>query len=77
MKQDSRLTGLDRRGFVVRRPILALKRSGRATGKTELSLAFDTTRLRDGQSGRMAGQVVRIYDSESVKTISGPPRRNG
>ncbi len=49
--------------------IASLKRSGKATGKTELALAFDTIRLRDGRSGRLAGQVVRVYESETVKTI--------
>lgn len=49
--------------------IAKLRRSGKATGKTELSLAFDTILLRDGRSGRMAGQVVRIYESNAVKTV--------
>ena len=47
------------------------------SGSGKSSLAFDTIWLLDGQSRRMAGQVVRIYVSESVKKISGPPRRNG
>jgi hypothetical protein len=49
--------------------IAALKRSGKATGKTELSLAFDTLRLRDGRTFRLAGQVVRVYESETVRTV--------
>jgi hypothetical protein len=49
--------------------IAALNKSGKATGKTELSLAFDTIRLRDGRGSRMAGQVVKVYQSESVKTV--------
>lgn len=49
--------------------IANLKRSGKATGKTELALAFDTIRWRDGRSGRLAAQVVRVYESETVKTI--------
>jgi outer membrane lipoprotein SlyB len=49
--------------------IAALKRSGKATGKTELSLAFDTLRLRDGRTLRLAGQVVRVYESETVRTV--------
>jgi hypothetical protein len=63
---------LDPSGYadaVIEGHIAALKKSGKATGKTELSLTFDTISLRDGRSGRMAGQVVRIYESESVKTI--------
>jgi hypothetical protein len=49
--------------------IAALKQSGKATGKTEMSLAFDTIRLRDGRGSRMAGQVEKVYQSESVKTV--------
>jgi hypothetical protein len=49
--------------------IAALNKSGKATGKTEMSLAFDTIRLRDGRASRFAGQVERVYQSESVKTV--------
>jgi hypothetical protein len=54
---------------VVEGHIAALKQSGKATGKTEMSLAFDTIRLRDGRGSRFAGQVERVYQSESVKTV--------
>jgi hypothetical protein len=49
--------------------IAKLNKSGKATGKTELSLAFDTIRLRDGRSGQLAAQVERVYQSEKVKTV--------
>src|SRR5882672_4621499 len=49
--------------------IAALNKSGKATGKTEMSLAFDTIRLRDGSGSRFAGQVERVYQSETVKTV--------
>jgi hypothetical protein len=54
---------------VIEGHIAKLRRSGRATGRTELVLAFDRIRLRDGRSGAMAGQVERVYESETVKTI--------
>jgi len=54
---------------VVEGHIAALKKSGKATGKTEMSLAFDTIRLRDGRGSRFAGQVERVYQSETVKTV--------
>ncbi len=54
---------------IVEGHIAALNKSGKATGKTELSLAFDTIRLRDGRGSRFAGQVVKVYQSESVKTV--------
>ena len=54
---------------VVEGHIAALTKSGKATGKTEMSLAFDTIRLRDGRGSRYAGQVEKVYQSESVKTV--------
>ncbi len=49
--------------------IAALNKSGKATGKTEMSLAFDSIRLRDGRGSRFAAQVERVYQSETVKTV--------
>ncbi len=54
---------------VIEGHISALNKSGKATGKTEMSLAFDTIRLRDGSGSRFAGQVERVYQSETVKTV--------
>lgn len=49
--------------------IAKLNKSGKATGKTELVLAFDSIQMRNGSSGRLAAQVERIYESESVKSV--------
>jgi hypothetical protein len=49
--------------------IAKLNRSGKATGKTELSLVFDTIELRNGRSGRIAAQVEKVYESETVRTV--------
>ncbi|MEP7338421.1 MAG: hypothetical protein ABI977_11855 [Acidobacteriota bacterium] len=54
---------------IVEGHIAKLTTSGKASGKTEMSLAFDTIRLRDGRSGRMAAQVEKVYQSEKVKTV--------
>ena len=54
---------------VIEGHIASLNKSGKATGKTEMSLAFDTIRLRDGRASRFAGQVERVYQSETVKTV--------
>ncbi len=54
---------------VIEGHIAALNQSGKATGKTELSLAFDSIQLRDGRSGRFAAEVEKVYQSESVKTV--------
>lgn len=54
---------------IVEGHIAKLNKSGKASGKTELSLVFDTIRLRDGRSARMAAQVEKIYESEKVKSV--------
>ncbi len=54
---------------VVEGHIAQLNKSGKASGKTELSLAFDAIQLRDGRSGRFAAQVEKVYESETVKTV--------
>jgi len=54
---------------VIEGHIASITKSGKATGKTELAMAFDTIRLRDGRSSRFAGQVEKVYQSESVKTV--------
>jgi hypothetical protein len=54
---------------VIEGHIATLNKSGKATGKTELALAFDTIRLRDGRGSRFAGQVEKVYQTETVKTV--------
>jgi hypothetical protein len=49
--------------------IARINKSGKLTGKTELALTFDRIRLRNGQSGRMAAQVMRVYGEDSVKSV--------
>ncbi|HEY6401572.1 MAG TPA: hypothetical protein VI479_09195 [Blastocatellia bacterium] len=49
--------------------IARINKSGKLTGKTELALTFDRIRLRNGQTGRMAAQVVRVYGEDSVKSV--------
>ncbi len=46
-----------------------LKRSGRITGRSEMTLTFDSIRVRDGRSYRFAGilQSVRTREGEMVK----------
>ena len=49
--------------------ISAIRKSGTVQGRTTMNLAFDSIDLREGRSGPMRGQVVRVYgaDSESSK----------
>src|SRR5882672_2974171 len=49
--------------------IAKINKSGKLSGKTELALSFDRIHLRNGQSGRMAAQVVRVYGEDSVKKV--------
>src|SRR5262245_45154341 len=49
--------------------IAKINKSGKLTGKTELALAFDRIRLKNGESGRMAAQVVKVYDEDSAKEV--------
>jgi outer membrane lipoprotein SlyB len=54
---------------VIEGHISKLAKSGKATGKTEMALAFDSIQMRDGRTGRMAAQVEKVYQSEAVKTV--------
>lgn len=49
--------------------IVTLNKSGRGSGKTEVGLAFDTVTLQDGRTGRIAFELVCVYESESVKRV--------
>lgn len=49
--------------------IAQVNRSGRVTGKTELSLAFDTITLRDGRTGPLRGEVTEVISSDKVKAV--------
>jgi hypothetical protein len=49
--------------------IAKINKSGKLSGRTELALSFDRIQLRNGQSGRMAAQVVRVYGEDSVKEV--------
>jgi hypothetical protein len=52
-------------GGTLRGHISRIQRSGTVTGRTTMTLAFDSIALHDGRSGTLRGQVVRIYDSDS------------
>lgn len=54
---------------VIEGHIAKLNQSGKATGKTELALTFDSITMRDGRGGRFAAQVEKVYQSETVKTV--------
>ncbi len=49
--------------------IAKIDKSGKLTGKTELALSFDRIRLRDGRSGPLGAQVVRVYGEDSAKEV--------
>ena len=49
--------------------ISSLVHSGRVSGKTTVSLAFDRITLPDGRSARLDAQLIKIYESENVKRV--------
>ena len=49
--------------------IATLNKSGRVTGRTEVGLAFDSVSTSDGKFARIDGELVRVYESESVKRV--------
>jgi len=49
--------------------IRSIRKSGRVEGRTTMSLAFDSIRLRDGRSGVMRAEVLRVYDSDSAEKV--------
>lgn len=56
-------------GATIEGSVVSLSRGGRITGRSEMTLDFDTIRLRDGRSYRFAGilESVRMPDGETVR----------
>lgn len=55
-------------GATITGHIAKIDRSGRLTGRTEMALDFDTITL-NGRSGEFHGQIVKIFATESVKSV--------
>ena len=49
--------------------IARINHSGKATGKTEILLAFDEITLPDGRSAPFEAQVEKVYEGATVKTV--------
>jgi hypothetical protein len=49
--------------------IAKIDKSGKLSGKTELALAFDRIRLRNGENLPIAAQVVTVYGENSAKEV--------
>ena len=49
--------------------ISKLNRSGRISGKTELSIEFDSITLPDGRQAPLTADLQRVYESEHVKKV--------
>ena len=56
-------------GAVVEGHIEKLNQSGKVSGRTEMALAFDSIRLRDGRSADLTASLEKIIESETVKTV--------
>lgn len=73
-RQGDRFTAVVRQpdqyeGATIEGHVSAVQRSGRITGRSEMTLNFDTIRLRDGRSYRFAGilEAVRTPRGETVR----------
>ena len=49
--------------------IRSIRKSGRVEGRTTMSLAFDAIQLREGRSGTLRAEVLRIYDADSESKV--------
>lgn len=49
--------------------IARINHSGKATGKTEMLLAFDEITMPDGRSAPFEAQVEKVYEGATVKTV--------
>jgi hypothetical protein len=54
---------------VVEGHVSSINSSGRVSGKTEMSLTFDSITLEDGRKGPLTADIERIVESDSVKTV--------
>jgi hypothetical protein len=56
-------------GATIEGSVVSLSRGGRVTGRSEMTLDFDTIRLRDGRSYRFAGilEAVRMPNGDVVR----------
>jgi hypothetical protein len=66
-------------GATIEGYVTSVNRSGRVTGRSEMTLNFDTIRLRDGRSFRFAGIVdtVRTPGNETVRVDNEGAVREG
>lgn len=49
--------------------VAKIDKSGKMSGKTELSLAFDRIKLRNGETITMDAQIVKVYGEDSAKEV--------
>lgn len=49
--------------------IARIEKSGKLKGKTELSLAFDRIRFRNGDTAPIDAQVIRVYGEDSANEV--------
>ncbi|MFY9553579.1 MAG: hypothetical protein WAV20_21420 [Blastocatellia bacterium] len=49
--------------------VRSISKSGRVEGRTTMSLSFDSIQLRNGRTGTLRAEVLRVYDSDSSKNV--------
>lgn len=63
------LTPASYEGATIEGHISSLDRSGKISGRTEMSFTFDTITLVDGRNGPISAHLEKIFESESVKEV--------
>jgi len=61
-------------GSIIRGHVRDIDESGRFQGRTELSLAFDSIKLRRGSMHPLRASVWNVYESDTVKVVDNEGR---
>lgn len=56
-------------GAIARGHIRSISKSGRVSGRTTMTLAFDSITLSGGRRGLMRAEVVQVYDSDKSTSV--------
>lgn len=60
---------LEYENLIVEGKVADIKRAGKLTGQTQMSLSFDSIQGKDGVRYPFHGQLVKVFATEKVKTI--------
>ena len=63
------VVGSSFKGARVTGHISSIRKSGRVSGRTTMTLAFDSIQTREGRRGVMHGEMIRLYDRDSSTKV--------